>query len=447
MINERQLTQPDLTAEASKATRVARSGGNEGNNALKVGGIAGFMLSAEVGLLLTGAGSVDAHDLVEDAGMDTLPTVTTTAESTEALAHTNRTVDEGADAPTATQRPLTGMDRSRSRVAVHQADFIGEDAVGVEESAQVAQIDPTPTPLPETSPTPSPTPDSTPVPSGTVEPVLVAQVPSPTPEPGETLVAMVPEMSLAASLQGYPPFVDIQPAYSAQVRVELNPNTLRPMVGIDGRDIISGFYPGRPSNLGATFMGSQTIVESANNINGIQAEYGYIVGFVSRLAPPDGYNQGYVVHITYAGREVDTNGRIIQEDPEHKHYATVAYGPNGQGNRMYAISENGQVIQTSPNSEGGTYRVGTDANTNVVLTPGELTFPTAEGIEQLRVGDPIIMTVVMNSDQMGRALENNGVTNDEVIARQLDSDPNNDVGWYDQTIPMLPQQFIYTMRD
>lgn len=279
---------------------------------------------------------------------------------------------------------------------------------------------------------------------------LVAQVPTPT--PGETLVAMAPADLVTASLTGYPRRVDVQPAFVGARVIELNPQTLRPMMGIDGRPILPGYYTERPANLAATFMGSEDeadIVETANNLNGVDADYDYIVGYfvnVTRLG--DANSTSRVVYISFPARYVDANGQITQE-PANRHYATVGYGVGGQGNRMYAINESGQIIPAGSGSENGTFRPGNDRNTTITwVSDDAMTFPTAEGVQELRVGDPVIMAVIRNAEETGRVLENQGFPVAEVIESLIDNDPTNDIRWTEEwPVPMLPEMYIYTMRD
>jgi hypothetical protein len=376
-----------------------------------------FMLAGGMVAVLTGAEAVNAKDS-EAQGPGDQATATPTQEFTR---------DVG--------RIIQGSSRAVERAGVRTVDE-QQVPTGTPPATETLQPPYTPTPFPrEVSE------------DAAEEPVEVAQVSTPTlrPEAGETLVAMVSGETLQSSLAGYPRSVEVHSIENFSVTTELNPATLRPIVGTDGRIVAPGYYTELPSNLANMISGNGLLRGEQTTINGTEASFGYIVGFVSAETAPYG---GPVIHVSFPARLMSRNGTIIRENSQ-KVYGTVFYGVYGQGNQMFAIDRNsGQLI---PPSGNGHYNFGTNPNTDVTLSnEGFATFPTVRGVENLEPGDPIVIEILRNPQDTGRSVnsENGNLTPDEVIETFMDNDPTNDARWYNMDVPPAVAQYIvWTMSD
>lgn len=253
----------------------------------------------------------------------------------------------------------------------------------------------TATPTPDASPTvmASPTLDASPTAGRTV----IAQVPTETPTPGETLVAAAdlgPMGEFRSSLADYPGTVRYTDAFGRDVRVETDMTRVEPLMGVDGRPILPGIYldGNRPAGIDPQ-IGMETIFVNGNEV--VQA---YLVGTI-HIEQAYG---GPMYTVSVPMRIMDANYNVIQQAPR-PYFGQFQFIFN-YGAVMYAIDTDGRMVNpislpSSPLIPVSTDYDPLDPNTAIVFNPetGVGTFPTAEGLVEIRNGDQVLVSYVFNA--------------------------------------------------
>lgn len=344
------------------------------------------------GLLMVNTSEVQAGVPLEDA--DDEPTPTPTAS------------------PTVSQEEI--MRRINERLEMRN-EVLGENNQII-----------TATTTPEPSSTPTPTREATTVNPTTTEPAQIAQVPSETPTPGETLVAMAPAEAPwvvpASELGGYQrnvPWSNQGWGQSGEVRIDL-------------RRVAEIGVP-----LGVHFQvprGFEEIFDYEFNINGMQERPVYIVGVVASIigdTPEPGYTEGQI--LMAVPNRLSGTYNIVE-----------VRSFDSRGTRIATIDENGQPVPLPEligidlrvnEPEAGVIRNSTNPETGVVWSNYDeddqfISFPTGNGPSQIRVGDVIIVRVPFDENNASRGDimrdMNGGRTNEQVLADITDADHSND---------------------
>ena len=342
------------------------------------------------GLLMVNTSEVQAGVPLEDA--DDEPTPTPTASPTVSQAEIMRRINERLEM---------------------RNEVLGENNQIITATATA-----------EPSSTPTPTREATTVNPTTTEPAQIAQVPSETPTPGETLVAMAPAeapwvvpASELAYYQRNVPWSNQGWGQSGEVRIDL-------------RKVAEIGVP-----LGVHFQvprGFESIFDYEYSTTGGTEQPVYIVGVVANLA-------GETPHVGY------TEGQIFMAVPNRLSgtYNIVEIRTfSAQGIRIAAIEDGqpvpmpelvGSVGVNLP--ESGIILNGSDPETSIVWTDYQaetpsITFPTGNGPSQIRVGDVIVVRVPLNETISSRSDllvdMNGGRTNEQVLADITDADHSND---------------------